>query len=79
MPKTPETSPVAAFEQSLDELEKLVASMEQGNLSLDESLKAFERGIALFRQCQGALSEAEQRVQLLLDPERPDEAKPLEP
>jgi exodeoxyribonuclease VII small subunit len=79
MPKNSDASPVAAFEQSLDELEKLVASMEQGHLSLDESLKAFERGIALFRQCQGALSEAEQRVQLLLDPERPDEARPLEP
>ncbi len=78
MPKKTETSPVAAFEQSLDELEKLVASMEQGELSLDDSLKAFERGITLFRQCQGALSEAEQRVNLLLDPQRPEDAKPFE-
>lgn len=79
MPKKPEASPVAAFEQSLDELEKLVASMEQGDLSLDDSLKAFERGIALFRQCQGALSEAEQRVNLLLDPQQADSAQPFEP
>ncbi|HRQ65949.1 MAG TPA: exodeoxyribonuclease VII small subunit [Xanthomonadaceae bacterium] len=76
--KKPEPSPVAAFEKSLDELEKLVASMEQGEMSLDDSLKAFERGIVLFRQCQGALSEAEQRVSLLLDPERPDSAEPFE-
>jgi exodeoxyribonuclease VII small subunit len=78
MSKKPEPSAVAAFEQSLDELEKLVASMEQGEMSLDDSLKAFERGIALFRQCQGALSEAEQRVSLLLDPQQPDSAKPFE-
>ena len=50
------------FEASLEELEALVASMESGELSLDESLKAFERGIALTRACQTALQNAELKV-----------------
>ena len=54
------------FEKSLDELEGLVERMEQGDSSLEDSLKDFERGIALTRHCQTALSEAEQKVQILL-------------
>jgi exodeoxyribonuclease VII small subunit len=69
---------VAQFEQSLNELEQLVARMEGGELSLDESLKSFERGIALFRNCQNALEQAELRVRVLLDPEAPDDAEPFE-
>lgn len=55
------------FEAAMAELETLVAQMEDGDLSLDESLKAFERGIMLTRQCQQALSRAELRVQALTD------------
>ncbi len=55
------------FEAALDELEKLVETMEQGDLSLEESLKQFERGIQLTRSCQQALREAEQKVQVLLE------------
>lgn len=55
------------FEQSLKELEALVEKMEAGNLSLEESLKYFERGVALTRNCQKALSQAEQKVQILLE------------
>lgn len=55
------------FEQSLQELEALVEKMEAGNLSLEESLKCFERGVALTRNCQKALAEAEQKVQILLE------------
>lgn len=55
------------FEAALEELEALVERMEGGELSLDESLAAFERGIHLTRRCQQALSEAEQRVQVLLE------------
>lgn len=55
------------FEQSLVELEQLVEQMEQGDLSLEESLKQFERGVALTRACQQALAAAEQKVQILLD------------
>ena len=68
-----------AFEQSLDELETLVARMEQGEMGLDESLAAFERGVALYRTCQNALDQAELRVRKLLDPEAPDGGEPFEP
>lgn len=70
---------IAEFEKSLDELEHLVAKMEQGDQSLDESLKSFERGIALFRNCQSALEQAELRVRLLSDPHSPDDAEYFEP
>jgi len=73
-----EPSSIAQFEKSLDELEQLVARMEGGELSLDESLRSFERGIALFRNCQNALEQAELRVKLLLDPNDPDSAAPFE-
>ncbi len=73
------TPPAADFEHSLDELEQLVAKMEGGELSLDESLASFERGIGLFRHCQQSLQQAELRVRLLLDPESPDSAEPFEP
>lgn len=55
------------FETALAELEALVVKMEQGDLSLDESLKQFERGVQLTRACQQALKEAEQKVQILLE------------
>jgi exodeoxyribonuclease VII small subunit len=70
-----DASPVAAFEQSLDALETLVERMEQGEMSLEESLAAYERGIGLYRRCQAALEQAELRVRLLEDPARPDEAR----
>ena len=55
------------FEQSLGKLEDLVASLESGDLTLEESLKTFEQGIKLTRSCQTALTEAEQKVNLLLE------------
>jgi exodeoxyribonuclease VII small subunit len=73
------TPPVVDFEHSLDELEQLVARMEGGELSLDESLTSFERGIGLYRHCQQSLQQAELRVRLLLDPEAPESAEPFEP
>lgn len=56
---------LADFETSLDELETLVEQMESGDLTLEESLQAFERGVALTRSCQNALKSAELRVQKL--------------
>jgi exodeoxyribonuclease VII small subunit len=53
------------FEKSLEELENLVSKMESGELSLDESLKAFERGIELTRKCQNTLKNAELKIQAL--------------
>ncbi len=55
------------FEKSLQEMEDIVTTLEEGDLSLEESLKHFERGIALTRSCQTALSEAEQKVKILLE------------
>lgn len=54
------------FEKALAELEKLVETMETGDMSLEDSLKQFERGVALTRSCQKALADAEQKVQILL-------------
>ncbi|MCC7412919.1 MAG: exodeoxyribonuclease VII small subunit [Gammaproteobacteria bacterium] len=67
------------FEQALAELEQLVASMESGELSLEESLRRFERGVQLTRTCQKALSEAEQKVKILLEKDGLDELDPFEP
>ena len=78
-PSPTEPASPADFEHSLDELEQLVARMEGGDLSLDDSLASFERGIGLYRHCQQALEQAELRVRLLLDPEAPDSAEPFEP
>lgn len=61
---TPENEP-ENFETALAELETLVTSMESGELTLDESLKAFERGVKLARRCQTELKHAEQKVQIL--------------
>lgn len=55
------------FEQALENLEELVSSMEDGELTLEESLQAFEKGVKLTRECQSALKNAEQKVQLLLN------------
>lgn len=53
------------FETSLEQLEQLVAKMEKGQLSLDQSLEAFEQGVQLTRTCQEKLKNAEQRVSKL--------------
>jgi exodeoxyribonuclease VII small subunit len=55
------------FEKSLAELGTLVEEMESGELSLENSLKSFEDGIKLTRECQSALKDAEQKVQLLIE------------
>lgn len=54
------------FEKSLQELEQLVEHLEKGDISLEDSLECFERGIQLTRSCQKALQEAEQKVEILL-------------
>lgn len=56
-----------SFEDSLGELEQLVTKLERGEISLEESLQAFERGVMLTRSCQKALQEAEQKVQILME------------
>jgi len=54
------------FEQQLASLEGLVESLESGELSLEESLKSFEQGIKVARDCQAALKSAEQKVEVLM-------------
>ncbi|WLD57397.1 exodeoxyribonuclease VII small subunit [Salinispirillum sp. LH 10-3-1] len=55
------------FEKSLADLEKIVVQLEQGELSLDEAMAAFEQGVRLTRACQQQLDAAEQKVRILLD------------
>ena len=73
-----EPSPVADFEQSLLALESLVGTMETGDMSLEDSLAAYERGVGLYRHCQLALEQAELRVRQLSDPAKPDDATDFE-
>ncbi|MGI9301925.1 MAG: exodeoxyribonuclease VII small subunit [Gammaproteobacteria bacterium] len=61
-----ETQPID-FENALQELEKLVEQFEQGDLTLEDSLKQFEHGIKLARACQRALKDAEQKVRVLTE------------
>lgn len=63
MPKKSEKA--LNFEQSLEKLNRLATELEQGNLSLEDSLKQFEAGVKLIRSCQEALQQAEQKVQIL--------------
>ena len=60
---------VPAFEDALEELESIVERMEDGEPSLEESLKLFERGMDLTRKCQKALDDAEQRIHTLSESE----------
>ncbi len=63
MPRKKVSKP--SFEEALNELESLVETMEQGDLTLEESLKSFERGVELANSCQLALKSAEQKVEIL--------------
>ena len=63
----PPTDPKSLdFETAMRDLEEIVERLEHGDLPLEESLKAFERGIVLTRDCQAALKDAEQKVEILL-------------
>lgn len=66
------------FERTLAELEKLVEQLEKGDMSLNESLAGFKRGIELSRQCQSALDQAQQTVEKLVDPEDEDSLTDLD-
>lgn len=78
---TKNASQTPDFEAALQELETIVERMETGNQTLEESLKDFERGMQLSKQCQASLKQAQQRIDKLLpdngqagtDPELPDD------
>ena len=67
------------FEKSLKTLEKIVDDMETGELSLEQSLTAFEKGIKLTKECQTALTEAEQRVEILVEEHGEEGLEPFDP
>jgi len=73
------TAAAPEFEKTLAELEKLVVNLEQGDLSLDDSLTGFKHGIELTRQCQSVLDNAQQSVEQLMNNDDEDSSKPFEP
>lgn len=66
------------FEQALQELEALVEQLESGELSLDQSLQRFKRGVELTRHCQGVLEQAQQSVEQLIEPDDESSATPFD-
>jgi exodeoxyribonuclease VII small subunit len=75
---TVEKNPPIPFETALAELESLVGQLEQGELTLEDSLQRFERGVALVRSCQNTLREAEQKVEQLIERNGPLEIAPFD-
>jgi exodeoxyribonuclease VII small subunit len=67
------------FEKTLAELEKLVLNLEEGDLSLDESLSGFKHGIELTRQCQSVLENAQQTVEQLTNIDDEESLKVFDP
>lgn len=65
------------FEKAIKDLEKIVEDLESGELSLEQSLKTFEKGIKLTRQCQGELEKAELKVKKLVEENGELRTKPL--
>ena len=57
----------ASLEKSLSSLEKIVDELESGDLPLEKAMKKFEEGVKLTRNCQAALKDAEQKVEILLE------------
>jgi exodeoxyribonuclease VII small subunit len=65
MSKSPRSQPPQSLEAALAELEKIVSSMEEGELPLERSLAAYKRGAELLKYCQAALQDAQQQVKVL--------------
>jgi exodeoxyribonuclease VII small subunit len=75
---TSKTKSLAQLEKSLTALEALVEKLENGDLPLEKALAEFERGVKLTRQCQAALQEAEQRIEILLKQNETAEPVPFD-
>ena len=74
------TTKPKSFEASLEELERIVRELEQGELPLERSLELFEQGVALSRECQERLNQAERRIEILMrDNKGQPAARPFEP
>lgn len=76
---TDQEKSLGTLEKSLEELEALVERLESGDLSLEQALSEFERGIKLTRECQTALKDAEQKVEILLKKTESAEPVPFTP
>lgn len=72
------TTELPDFEKALEELESLVEQLESGELTLDQSLQQFKRGVELTRHCQGVLEQAQQVVEQLVEPEDESSAAALD-
>lgn len=72
------TGKLPNFENALEELESLVEKLESGELSLDDSLKQFKRGVELTRHCQSVLENAQQTVQKLTELDDESSATPFD-
>jgi len=74
------TTKAKSFESSLEELERIVRELEQGELPLEKSLELFEQGVKLSRDCQDRLSQAERRIEILMrDNQGRPAVRPFEP
>lgn len=70
---------VRHFEENLSELETIVTQLESNQLSLEEALKAFEKGVKLSQDCQSVLTQAEQKVQILLETNEGERLETFDP
>ncbi|SBS32494.1 Exodeoxyribonuclease 7 small subunit [Marinomonas aquimarina] len=70
---------VRHFEENLSELETIVAQLESNQLSLEDALKAFEKGVKLSQDCQSVLTQAEQKVQILLETNEGERLETFDP
>ena len=74
------TAKPKTFESSLEDLERIVRELEQGELPLERSLELFEQGVKLSRECQDRLNQAERRIEILMrDNQGRTTARPFEP
>jgi len=74
------TAKPKTFESSLEELERIVRELEQGELPLERSLELFEQGVTLSRECQERLNQAERRIEILMrDNQGRPVARPFKP
>ncbi len=76
--KSAAPKPPTSFEAALQELERLVHTLESGGVPLEDSLKAYERGMVLLKHCQETLAQAEQKIRILDGDKLNDFAVPVE-
>lgn len=74
----PEQQENQSFESAMTELQNIVQNMEHGELSLEDSLKAFERGVKLVASSQAKLQQAEQKVQILMQQQGGAQLQPFD-